>query len=71
MATKSQCSHCHAIFTSLTAFDLHRIGNAERGKRRCLTPREMQTLGMMRNDKGWWTPPVATTVAPWYAASGE
>jgi hypothetical protein len=69
MATKSECSHCRAIFTSLTAFDLHRVGNAERGKRRCLTPKEMQALGMMRNEKGWWTPPVATAVALWYGAS--
>jgi hypothetical protein len=30
--------------------------------RRCLTPAELQALGMILNGKGWWTLPSAPTV---------
>ena len=35
--TKSCCSGCHRMFTSLSAFDLHRTGKFQREMRRCLT----------------------------------
>lgn len=36
------CASCHATFSSVTYFDLHRVGPWER--RACLTPLEMATL---------------------------
>jgi hypothetical protein len=65
----SSCIGCRQTFSSTSAFDLHRIGNFTRNQRRCLTPHEMSTRGMMRNDKGQWTLPLTEKVAPWYAAS--
>ncbi|GHO91503.1 hypothetical protein KSF_015510 [Reticulibacter mediterranei] len=48
------------------AFDAHRTGSFSKRTRRCMAKREMQAHGMTRNDKRWWTAPLANNVAPWY-----
>jgi len=64
----SYCTGCKRIFSSTSAFDLHRIGNFTHRQRRCLTPQEMSARGMMRNEKGQWTLPPTEKVAPWYTS---
>jgi hypothetical protein len=62
---KSACCRCGEIFVSVTSFDAHRVGSFELRARRCLTPHELGTKGMMRNEKGWWMQ-VQMNVSPWY-----
>jgi hypothetical protein len=68
---RSQCGACHEIFASTQAFDAHRIGRFTRNARRCLTKREMQARGMIKNSKGWWMELLTTSPAPWYVSSLE
>ena len=49
---KSLCRGCDQMFTSLSAFDLHRTGKYERKKRRCLAQQEMLFKGMVQYAKG-------------------
>lgn len=53
-AIKSICGACGATFMSVAAFDIHRVGHYLPGGRRCLTIREMQTEGLIQDEKGWW-----------------
>jgi hypothetical protein len=53
-ATRSQCPTCGESFSSVGAFDFHRVGPYLPGRRRCLTALEMLTEGMMRDGNGWW-----------------
>ncbi len=64
-ATRSQCGKCGQIFAGVAAFDEHRTGSFTQNTRRCLSVREMQARGMIRNDKGWWSLPLAPVPAPW------
>jgi hypothetical protein len=60
LTTKSATSlfwACNQTFTSVYAFDLHRIGSFQKRTRRCMTVEEMQAKGMTQNTKGWWTTP--------------
>lgn len=68
---KSACGKCEQVFTSVSSFDMHRVGNYgdpiyKKGNtgeiigytkptRRCLTVEEMIEKGMTRTEKGWWT----------------
>jgi len=47
------CTECHESFNSDTAFDRHRTGDFDTG-RRCMTSEEMTGKGMSLNAKGWW-----------------
>ena len=58
---RCRCAGCGALFNSVTAFDLHRVGpysqlddpTGERC-RRCLTVEEMTRRGMSINSAGFW-----------------
>lgn len=47
------CTGCHESFNSDTAFDKHRTGDYDTG-RRCMTADEMTAKGMSKNSKDWW-----------------
>ncbi len=52
---KSECAACGEAFSSVGAFDFHRVGPyVPRGRRRCLTALEMLTEGMILDDQGCW-----------------
>jgi hypothetical protein len=59
------------MFTSLSAFDLHRTGKFERKMRRCLTEQEMLDKSMVQNAKGWWMRSAFDGVLPWPAQEDE
>lgn len=46
----AHCTGCHRTFKSANAFDLHRRDF------RCLDPMD---LGMIMNDRGFWTKPMS------------
>jgi hypothetical protein len=56
-----RCSLCHKVFAGMTAFDMHRVGEAPIDcpvgqaykYRRCLTAEEMLAIGLKRS-KGRW-----------------
>ena len=52
---KSVCTACRLVFSSVSAFDMHRVGPYNPPGRRCLTDREMLNKGMVRNNRGVWT----------------
>lgn len=52
---KSTCGACRLVFSSVSSFDMHRVGKYEPLERRCLSPEEMKIKGMAQNDRGWWT----------------
>ena len=56
------CSACGLAFKSVSGFEKHRVG-AFTGEhpnygRRCLSPDELQAIGMEPNEKGKWRVPV-------------
>ena len=53
------------MFTSLSAFDLHRTGKYERKKRRCMTEQEMLDKGMVQHEKGRWMRSAFDGALPW------
>jgi hypothetical protein len=61
---RSECSGCGEVFAGLPAFDEHRTGSFRQGNRRCMTRREMQEHGFVRDEKGWWTL-LTQEAAPW------
>jgi hypothetical protein len=66
---RSECTACGLVFTSVSSFDMHRVGGFgdpiydRRGRltgyskptRRCLTLDEMRTKGMVQTEKGQWS----------------
>jgi hypothetical protein len=68
---KSLCKGCSQMFTSLSAFDMHRKGKFERKKRRCLTEKEMLANGMVQNTKGWWMRSAFDGALPWPISEDE
>jgi hypothetical protein len=65
---KSTCGGCGKVFSSLSSFDMHRVGSygdpiIEKGHvigytptaRRCLSAQEMRDKGMLLNERGVWT----------------
>ena len=65
--SKSNCSGCHQICSSLSAFDLHRTGRLQRKTRSCLTEQEMRERDMVQNEKGWWVHSAFEGALPWPA----
>ena len=59
------------MFTSLSAFDLHRTGKFQRKMRRCLTEQEMREQGMVQNEKGWWMHSAFDGALPWLVQEVE
>lgn len=62
---KSDCAKCTAVFTTVRAFDLHRVGTYEPPTRRCLNEAQMRAKGMTQNSKGWWMTPDYGKVPFW------
>jgi hypothetical protein len=52
-ARRNQCQGCKEYFNSTSAFDMHRTGRFGID-RRCMTPAEMNRLGMLVNSSGFW-----------------
>jgi hypothetical protein len=52
--TTSQCGACRVTFTSLEAFDTHRVGSYERRSRRCISAVERRAKGMTQDEQGRW-----------------
>lgn len=52
---KSTCGKCKSVFSSLSSFDMHRVGSFQERDRRCLNTEEMQELEMRQNSYGQWT----------------
>lgn len=52
------CNACHETFTGTSSGDKHRTGRYDTttgpDRRRCLSPSEMDDLGMARNKRGQW-----------------
>ena len=51
---RNQCAACGLLFNSTAAFDKHRTGEHANNGRRCLTPDEMHSKGMVRRNDGFW-----------------
>jgi hypothetical protein len=68
---KSLCRACNTIFTSQTAFDLHRTGSFRKHSRRCMPEHKMQARGMTQNARGWWVAPTYDKVPPWVKVEQE
>jgi len=47
-----QCGACGKYFNSTGGFDKHRTGDQDH--RRCLTTEEMEAIGMLVNEGGYW-----------------
>ena len=47
------CASCQESFSSVTAFEKHRIGRHDKD-RRCLGVGEMYEKGLRENDEGYW-----------------
>ena len=51
-----KCAACGEYFSTVRAFDSHRIGKHKvPGDRRCLTFAGMKSKGLRLNSKGYWT----------------
>jgi hypothetical protein len=48
------CRSCNVDFGSLRAFDVHRVGSFENG-RRCLHGDELEAAGLVLNERGRWS----------------
>jgi hypothetical protein len=64
----SYCTGCRRTFSSVSAFDLHRVGLFTHNQRHCFTLQEMSARGMARNDKDQWTLPPVEQGTPWYSS---
>jgi hypothetical protein len=62
----NQCPGCGKFFNSTAAFDKHRTGAYETG-RRCLSAKEMTAKGMALNAGNWWV----TAVNPGYVRATQ
>lgn len=53
-----QCGECQLFFSRTSTFDAHRVGKHEPYERRCLTPTEMLSKGLVERNEvwGWATP---------------
>jgi len=57
---RSQCGGCGLYFSSVSAFDKHRVAIDKDGNRRCLDEAEMRAKGMDINERGWWVSALLT-----------
>ena len=64
----NKCVKCGLNFRSVSAFDEHRVGNFKNfgANRRCLTPEELNKIGMVEIDGAWRRPMPADLVAKLY-----
>src|SRR5579859_7021010 len=62
---KAECAKCATLFTTVRAFDLHRIGTYAPKTRQCLGEAQMHAKGMTQNGKGWWMAPDYGKVPFW------
>lgn len=67
----NKCSGCSHDFTSLSAFDKHRVGSFTRNTRRCMTEAEMLAHGLERRASGKWGYPADPRFLARIAASRE
>lgn len=51
---RNQCPGCGELFNSTVAFDKHRVGSHQGGKRTCLGVTGMAAKGMFKRDDGFW-----------------
>jgi hypothetical protein len=51
---RNECASCGEVFSSVSWFDLHRIGDHAKKTRRCLSINEIKALGMIKDGKGCW-----------------
>lgn len=62
---RNQCPSCGLLFGGLTGFDRHRTGAfGSAGGRRCMSPEEMEQVGLKEGPDGYWSRPapiVSTT----------
>ena len=56
---RNQCPTCGKFFNSTAAFEKHRVGTYEEG-RRCRTTEEMLSIGMAPNSTDWWVTALMT-----------
>jgi hypothetical protein len=50
---RNQCTACGLLFGGLTAFERHRVGDFEKGTRRCLSLAELQARKMVVSPDGF------------------
>jgi hypothetical protein len=48
------CRSCNEDFSSVEAFDRHRVGRHAGPERRCLDTEELTAKGWVKNDRGRW-----------------
>lgn len=56
-AARTECPDCGEIFAGTAAFDQHRVGSYSRKTRRCLSQQEIQAIGGLKDERGWWIIP--------------
>jgi hypothetical protein len=56
-AARTECTVCGEIFAGTPTFDRHRVGSFPRKTRRCLSQQEIQAIGGVKDERGWWTIP--------------
>lgn len=54
---KSTCGACGRVFSSVSAFDRHRVGTFEPLDRRCLTDAEIEARGLVQTVMDIWSFP--------------
>jgi len=53
----NECGECGLDFSSVEAFDKHRVGRHEPLERRCLSLEELKERGFAQDARGRWTIP--------------
>lgn len=58
---RNQCPSCGLLFGGLTRFDKHRTGAfGTPSGRRCMSPAELEKLGLKEGPDGFWSRPGAS-----------
>lgn len=61
---RNQCPSCGLLFGGLTGFDRHRTGTfGTPSGRRCMTPAELEKIGLKEGPNGYWSRPVPTVTS--------
>lgn len=61
---RNECPSCLVRFGGMTAFDRHRTGPfGTPSGRRCMSPDEMQKVGLKEGPDGYWSRPAPAAVA--------
>jgi hypothetical protein len=56
---KCGCAECAEMFSSVSVFDAHRVGQFRKHNRRCLTHEEMVEKGFILVNGYWTTQPMS------------